>query len=72
MAVSQAPKNKILLTTKDFECNERGLVIVDENCATTRLGVFAAGDVVHGSSTVVAAVSEAKKAAKAMMDYMEK
>ena len=72
LAVSQAPKNKILLTTKDFECNERGLVIVDENCATTRLGVFAAGDVVHGSSTVVAAVSEAKKAAKAMMDYMEK
>ena len=39
---------------------------------TTREGVFAAGDVVHGSKTVVHAVEEAKKAAAAMMAYMEK
>ncbi len=38
---------------------------------TTRKGVFAAGDVVHGSKTVVHAVEEAKKAAGAMMNYME-
>jgi glutamate synthase (NADPH/NADH) small chain len=35
-------------------------------------GVFAAGDVVTGSNTVVAATAEAKKAAYAMMEYMEK
>lgn len=37
---------------------------------TTCEGVFAAGDVVHGSNTVVAAVDEAKRAAQAMMKYM--
>ena len=45
--------------------------IVDENNMTTRPGVFAAGDVVHGSLTVVHAVNDAKNAAAAMMRYME-
>lgn len=39
---------------------------------TTCPGVFAGGDVVHGSRTVVAAVDEAKRAAQAMMEYMER
>ena len=38
---------------------------------TTRPGVFAAGDVVHGSLTVVHAVNDAKNAARAMIEYME-
>lgn len=38
---------------------------------TTREGVFAAGDVVHGSKTVVHAVESAKIAAEAMIRYME-
>ena len=38
---------------------------------TTREGVFAAGDVVHGSLTVVHAVNDAKNAANAMIRYME-
>jgi len=71
LAVSQAPKNKLIMTTKGLEGNDRGLLIVDDNNMTTREGVFAAGDVVHGSNTVVAAVHEAKKAAQAMMDYMD-
>lgn len=70
LAVSQAPKNKLLLTTEGLEANERGLLVTDENCMTTCDGVFAAGDVVHGSNTVVAAVDEAKRAANAMMEYM--
>ncbi len=72
LAVSQAPKNRLLLTTQGLEANERGLLITDENCMTTVKGVFAAGDVVHGSNTVVAAAAEAKRAAKAMMNYMER
>ena len=38
---------------------------------TTREGVFAAGDVVHGSKTVVHALKAAKHAAEAMIRYME-
>lgn len=72
LAVSQAPKNKLILTTEGLEGNERGLLVTDEHCMTTCEGVFAAGDVVHGSNTVVAAVDEAKRAAQAMIEYMER
>ncbi len=72
IAVSQAPKNKLLLTTEGLEATEKGLLFTDEKCMTTCEGVFAAGDVVHGSNTVVAAVDEAKRAARAMMEYMER
>ena len=71
LAVSQAPKNRLLLTTEGLEANDRGLLVTDEICMTTVKGVFAAGDVVHGSHTVVDAANEARLAAQAMMRYME-
>lgn len=72
LAVSQAPKNKLINTTEGLLGNERGLLITDENCMTTCPGVFSAGDVVHGSRTVIEAAEEAKRAAYAMIGYMEK
>ncbi len=72
IAISQGPKNKLILTTAGLEGNDKGLLITDENCMTTREGVFAAGDVVLGSMTVAHAVAEAKVAAEAMIKYMEK
>ena len=71
LAVSQAPKNRLLLTTEGLKANDRGLLVTDENCMTTVEGVFAAGDVVHGSNTVVSAANEATLAAQAMIRYME-
>ena len=71
IAISQGPKDKLVNTTHGLQASERGLLIVDENNMTTRAGVFAAGDVVHGSLTVVHAVNDAKNAAAAMMRYME-
>ena len=71
IAISQHPKDKLVNTTHGLRATERGLLIVDENNMTTREGVFAAGDVVHGSLTVVHAVEEAKNAAAGMIAYME-
>ena len=71
IAISQHPKDKLVNTTHGLHATERGLLIVDENKMTTRAGVFAAGDVTHGSLTVVHAVDEAKIAAAGMMRYME-
>ena len=71
IAVSQMPKDKLIQSTYHLEGNDRGLLVVDENSMTTREGVFAAGDVVTGPKTVVHAVAGAKKAAEAMMRYME-
>ena len=71
IAINQKPKDKLVNTTHGLEASERGLLIVDDNNMTTREGVFAAGDVVHGSLTVVHAVNDAKNAAEAMIRYME-
>lgn len=72
IAVSQGPKDKLITTTAGLEGSEKGLLITDENGMTTVEGVFAAGDVVHGSMTVAHAVEEAKNTVKAMMEYMER
>ena len=71
ISISQVPRHKLVRTTDGLNLTERGLLAVDENYMTTRPGVFAAGDVVTGAKTVVHAVDGAKKAAEAMIRYME-
>ena len=71
IAVSQGPKDKLVKSTTGLEANDRGFLVVDGKQMTTRPGVFAAGDVVHGSRSVVLAVRAAKEAADAMIKYME-
>ncbi len=70
ISVSQGPRNKLILTTPGLEGSERGLLVVDAGGMTTVDGVFAAGDVVTGSKTVVHAVNGAKAVAQSMLDYM--
>ena len=72
VAISQGPLDKLVNTTVGLISNEKGLLVVDDDKMTTVPGVFAAGDVVHGSMTVVHAVADAKIAAEAMIRYMEK
>lgn len=71
ISISQGPRRKLIRTTVGLEGSDKGLLIVDENGMTTKEGVFAAGDVVHGSKTVVHAVQGAKIAAEGMIRYME-
>ncbi len=71
IAISQGPKDKLIMSTEHLEGTSKGLLITDENGMTTVDGVFAAGDVVTGPLTVVHAAEAAKKAAEAMMRYME-
>ncbi len=70
VAVSQKPKNKLILTTEGLEGDDRGLLIVDEHGMCTVPGVFAAGDVVTGPNTVVHAVAATKVAVDGMIAYM--
>lgn len=72
ISISQVPRAKLVRTTDGLDAGERGTLTVDENYMTTRPGVFAAGDVVTGAKTVVHAVEGAKKAAEAMIQYMER
>ena len=70
IAVSQLPKDKLVLTTDGLATNDRGLLEVDEKNMCTGPGVFAAGDVATGPRTVVHAVAGAKVAIEGMKEYM--
>lgn len=73
LAVGQRPAARIVTTTKGIEVDESGYVITRERPfgMTTRSGVFACGDVVHGPATVVLAMKEAKKVASGIASYVE-
>ena len=70
IAASQKPMNKLLLTTEGLTGDDRGLLVVDDDCQTSVPGVFGAGDVVTGPKTVVHTVEMAKRAADAMLRHM--
>lgn len=71
ISISQVPRQEFVNSTGGMHAAENGTIVVDENMMTTRPGVFAAGDVVTGAKTVVHAVEGAKKAAEAMIRYLE-
>ena len=51
---------------------ENGLVLTQPNsCATSRVGVFAGGDIVRGPSTVVTAVADGMKAAAEIDTFLK-
>ena len=70
MAIGTSPNPLIKMTTAGLDVNARGGIIVEENGATTREGVFAGGDAVTGAATVISAMGAGKVAAKAIDEYV--
>jgi len=66
IAVGQKPENYFPELDKD----EKGLIKVDDNLMTSTKGVFAGGDIVRGASTIVECVSDGKKAALSILNYL--
>jgi len=54
----------------DLELNGRGYIATDESGATNLPGVYAGGDIVTGSATVIRAMGAGKDAAKAMDNWL--
>jgi len=53
------------------EINQWGYFIIDDNTkTTTKEGVFAGGDIVRGSATVISAVGDGKVAARAINEFL--
>ncbi|HEX3017136.1 MAG TPA: NADPH-dependent glutamate synthase [Caproicibacter sp.] len=72
MAIGNSPNPLIRSTTKGLEANNHGCIIVkDESMATTREGVYAAGDAVSGAATVILAMGGGKDAAKSIDNYIK-
>ncbi|MBQ8107358.1 MAG: NADPH-dependent glutamate synthase [Ruminococcus sp.] len=71
MAIGTSPNPLIRKTTPGLEVNKRGCLIVNEEEATTKEGVYAGGDAVTGAATVILAMGAGKRAAKAIDEYIK-
>jgi glutamate synthase (NADPH) small chain len=73
MSLGTSPNPLISRTTKGLDTNKRKCIIAEEETGlTTKEGVYAGGDAVTGSATVILAMAAGKKAAKAIDEYLSK
>ena len=61
----------ITATTTGLDVTSWGSIKVDENGMTSRDGIFAAGDIITGGSTVIMAMGQAKTAAEGIINYLK-
>lgn len=72
MAVGTNVNPLVPRSTKDLALNAWGYIVADEKTgATSRQGVFAGGDIVTGSATVISAMGAGRKAAGAIDEYLK-
>ncbi len=73
MAIGTSANPLISATTPDLKTNKWGYLEADENTGqTAKEGVFAGGDIVTGSATVISAMGAARKSAQAIDQYLKK
>lgn len=70
MSLGTSPNPMLSSNTPGLETNKHGCLVADEQGTTTRKGVFAGGDAVSGAATVILAMGAARKAAKAIDEYL--
>ena len=71
MSIGTSPNPLIKSTTAGLEVNRWGGIIVTEDGATTKQGVYAGGDAVTGAATVISAMGAGKLAAKSIDEYLK-
>jgi glutamate synthase (NADPH/NADH) small chain len=71
MAIGTNANPLVPQSTKDLALHKWGYIIADEVTGqTSRKGVFAGGDIVTGSATVISAMGAGRKAAMAMHEFL--
>ncbi len=70
IAIGTSPNPLVPRTTKGLEITKHGTIVAKENGETTKIGVYAGGDAITGSATVISAMGAGKKAARAIDEYL--
>lgn len=70
MALGTNPNPLISSTTKNLDIEKWGGIIVNEESQTSRKEIFAGGDAVTGSATVILAMGAGKNAAKSIDEFL--
>jgi glutamate synthase (NADPH) small chain len=70
IAIGNGPNPLLLDTVEGLELNRWGNIAADDKCGTSVPDIFAGGDIVTGSATVIAAMGAGKKAARSIDEYL--
>lgn len=70
MALGTNPNPLIASTTKNLDIENWGGIIINEDSQTSREEIFAGGDAVTGSATVILAMGAGKNAAKSIDEFL--
>ena len=70
IAIGNSPNPLIKKTTPGLAFNSKGGIIIDDECMTSKKGVFAGGDAVTGAATIIMAMGAGKKAAQSIHRYI--
>jgi glutamate synthase (NADPH/NADH) small chain len=70
IAIGSGANPLLTRTAHGIERNRRGYIVADSSGATTRPGVWAGGDIVTGSATVILAMGAGKAAAQDIHRYL--
>ncbi len=71
ISIGTSPNPLITSTTKGLEIDNKKCIVTDNiSGKTSREGIFAGGDAVTGTATVILAMGAGKKAAKAIDEYL--
>ncbi len=70
VAVGTRANPLLTATCPELVLNRRGNIAVDANAMTSLPGVFAGGDIVRGAATVILAMGDGKRAARAIDAYL--
>jgi glutamate synthase (NADPH/NADH) small chain len=70
VAIGTKANPLLTATCPELKLNKWGNIVADENGATSIPGVFAGGDIVRGAATVILAMGDGKKSARAIDNYL--
>ncbi len=71
VAIGNTPNPILSRTTPGLKVKKRGEIKADDSGQTSIPGVFAGGDIVTGSATVITAMGAGRKSAQAIIDYLK-
>ncbi len=71
VAVGVSPNPLIPSSVEGLEISKKGTIVVNDGMQSAIPTIFAGGDIVRGGATVILAMSDGRKAAAAMHDYLK-
>ncbi len=71
VSVGVSPNPLIPNSVEGLEISKKGIIVVNEQMQSSLPILFAGGDIVRGGATVILAMSDGRKAAQAMHEYLE-